>query len=113
MTAFDYPDIPDCATDKQTASFCTKPSDNAFHLSPFVQLHENTISPVAYDIDHAQCSNVTLGCSNSNSDGDYSSVVAPGGASEGQSCEVSRFYLVKCAILLTTRIYSLKTHPLT
>ena len=114
MTAFDYPNILDCATGKQTASFCNKQSDNVFHLSPFAQLDENTISPVVYDIDCA-CLNVTLGsyCSNSNSEGDHSSIVAPGSGSEGQSCEMSRFYLVKRAILLITRIYSLKTHSLT
>ena len=113
MTAFDCANIPDCATGKQTTSFCNKQSDDVFHLSPFTQLHENTISPVVYDIDHA-CSNMTLGlyCSNSNSEGDHSSVVSPCSGSEGQSCEVSQFYLVKHAILLITRIYSLKAHSL-
>ena len=115
MTMFN---IPDCTTTgTQAVSFCNKQSDDVFHLSPFAQLHNNTICPI-YDINttrtHA-CSNVTLGthCNNSNSEGDCSSIVAPSNGSEDQSCEVSRFYPVKCVIPLITRRYNLKTHSLT
>jgi len=30
--------------------FCNKQSDTIFHLSPFAQLHENTISPIHANI---------------------------------------------------------------
>ena len=112
MTAFDRPNLPDCATAGKAVP-CNKQSDDVFHLSPFAQLHENTIYPV-YDIDRA-CLNMTLGtqCNNSNSEGDHSSIVAPGDGLEDQGCEVSQFYPVKCAILLIIHIYSLKMHSLT
>ena len=73
-------------------------SDGVFHLSPFVQLHENTICPV-YGIDTMHAAH----CNNSNSEGECSSVVPPDDGPEDQSCEVSRFYPAKCAISLITR----------
>lgn len=46
MTTFDHPNIPDATTGTQAMSFCNKQSDDVFHLSPFAQLHENTICPI-------------------------------------------------------------------
>ena len=98
MTAsFNCPNILHCATTgtTQAMSFCNKQSDDVFHLSPFAQLHKNTIFPI-YNINtiHA-CSNTMH--SNSNSEGDYSSIDAPCDGPEDQSCEVSQFYPMKCA----------------
>ena len=61
-------------------------SDGVFHLSPFVQLHENTICPV-YGIDTMHA----VHCNNSNSEGECSSVVPPDDGPKDQSCEVSDF----------------------
>ncbi|KIM53386.1 hypothetical protein SCLCIDRAFT_11597 [Scleroderma citrinum Foug A] len=90
MTAFDHPNIPDCAG-KQATSFCDKQSDDVFHLSPFAWLQEYTICPV-YNINNTAqaCLNMTLGmqCNNSNSEGGCSSSVAPGDGPKDQSCKV-------------------------
>lgn len=77
-----------------------------------------SVFPDVYDINSTVhvCSNMTLGthCNNSNLEGDCSSIVAPSDGPKDQNCKVSRFYPVKCAILLTlTHRYSLKTHSLT
>ena len=119
MTAFDRPNTPDCAntTGKQAAPFYNKQSDDIFHLSPFARLQEYTICPVYATNNTVQtCEpNVISGthCSNSNSEGGYSSSVAPGDGPEDQSCKVSRFHPAKWTIPLIICRCNLKTHSLT
>jgi len=59
--------------------FCNKQSDTIFHLSPFVQLHENTISPIHANINPEDDCLGFVECGSGLSDN----------ISKNQSCQVS------------------------
>ena len=71
----------------QHVSFCKKQSDDTFHLSPFAQLHENTIFPISTDIPPDLTGGSLQHHDVSNSKGSCSGSGEPGGM-EGQDHQV-------------------------
>lgn len=84
------------ATGNQPASLPTKQSDDIFHLSPLVELHENTISPI--HINMPGHFDITTGIPVQHGNDTSLEGDRPGfdRMDEVQSCQVSQFHLVSC-----------------
>ena len=85
-------DASDSARGVRLVSSHKKQSDDIFHLSPFAQVHENTIFPIAANIPPDLTTGGPLQYHNSSSNGGYpdsGEFDGMDGISRSQDCQVS------------------------